>query len=109
MEEWKQLVENENYFISNEGNFKNNRGLILKQNVTDRGYKYCNIRVNNKTKKIKIHRYVAMYFIENKDNKETVNHIDGNKINNNYLNLEWMTRKENIQHGYNNNLMWNKK
>ena len=46
-----------------------------------------------------IHRLVAQFWLDNIDNKKKVNHIDGNKKNNNMLNLEWVTAKENINHG----------
>lgn len=53
-----------------------------------------------------IHRILANVFIENDDpiNKEDVNHIDGNKQNNSLLNLEWVTRSQNIKHAFDNNL-----
>mgnify|MGYP003459575469 FL=1 len=108
MEEWKILIENENYSISNFGNFKSKRKL-LKLNINKRGYKYCNISAKGIVTKVKIHILVARYFVENLNNKDTVNHIDGDKLNNHFKNLEWLTRKENIQHGFANNLMHNKK
>ena len=101
-EQWKQLIENPNYFISSLGRFKNDKKRILKQNINARGYYYCNISTKGKVNKIKIHRLVAKYFIANPYDKDTVNHIDGNKLNNHYLNLEWLTRKENIQHYFKN-------
>ena len=100
MEKWKQLQENPNYFISNLVRFKNIHERILKLNINKRGYYYCNISTNGKVTKVKIHKLVAKYFIENPECKDTVNHIDGNKLNNIYSNLEWMTRRENIQHGW---------
>jgi len=45
-----------------------------------------------------IHRLLCKAFISNPENKAHVNHIDGNKINNNLSNLEWSTEKENSQH-----------
>ena len=105
---WKELKENKNYFISNFGNFKNKYNKILKLNINKRGYLYCNISTNGHVTKIKIHRLVALYFIKNIKNKDTVNHIDGNKLNNHFSNLEWLTRKENIQHAFKNNLMGNR-
>lgn len=101
-EQWLQLIQNPKYFISNLGRFKNFKNKILKININARGYYYCNISTNSKVTKIKIHRLVAIYFVVNPYNKETVNHIDGNKLNNLYTNLEWLTRKENVQHYYKN-------
>ena len=54
-----------------------------------------------------MHRLVAEYFVENPLNKEQVNHIDGNKLNNNMNNLEWVTNQENRNHAIKNNLTKN--
>lgn len=102
IEQWKQLKESPNYFISNLGRFKNIQGKFLNLNINARGYYYCNICTKGKVSKVKIHRLVALYFVVNPYDKDTVNHIDGNKLNNHVSNLEWLTRKENIQHYFNN-------
>jgi hypothetical protein len=51
-----------------------------------------------------VHILVAKAFIINLDNKPTVNHKDGVKINNNILNLEWATKSEQAIHSLKNNL-----
>lgn len=101
IEIWKQIDENKNYYISNLGNFKSKRKL-LKLNINARGYLYCNISTNAKVSKVKIHILVAKYFVNNPENKDTVNHKDGIKTNNIFTNLEWLTRRENIQHYFKN-------
>lgn len=64
--------------------------------VNDNGY----IRVFIYNKTFALHRLIALAFIENSQNKEQVNHIDGNKINNNVDNLEWVTNSENQLHKF---------
>lgn len=51
-------------------------------------------------KAIKIHIAVAENFVSGKKDGLTVNHIDGNKANNHYTNLEWVTQSENMKHAY---------
>lgn len=60
---------------------------------------------NNKQSSFQIHRLVAIHFIENPLNKEMVNHLDGDKLNNHISNLEWVTVKENNQHAYDTGLI----
>lgn len=68
------------------------------------GYKYVTVYANNTSKKLYVHRLMAELYIPNPESKRTVNHIDGDKHNNNLSNLEWHTDSENIQHAYDNGL-----
>ena len=89
------------YFVDKEGKVYSKRKFNslteLKQSKTGHGG-YVKVRINLKDKFV--HRLVAIAYLDNPENKETVNHKDGNKLNNNVENLEWNTRRENTQHAY---------
>lgn len=63
-------------------------------------YKMVGLNKNRIQTQISIHRLVALHFIPNPENKPQVNHIDGDKMNNNVENLEWVTAKENCLHAF---------
>lgn len=102
---WKQvIIENKNicnnkqYFVSSLGRFKNSSGIIMDNyKINENGY----IRVYIYNKTYMLHRLIALTFLENSENKEQVNHIDGNKLNNCVNNLEWVTNQENQIHKFN--------
>lgn len=101
---WKETSV-EGYFISNLGRLKGRTGKIMKARVASKGNAYLSVCIklqgrNSKSKTLKIHREVAKAFIPNPNNLRVVNHIDGNKLNNNVNNLEWCTDSENVIHAY---------
>lgn len=71
---------------------------ILKTSISNSGYELVFIRFKGIKKALYVHRLVAQTFIENISNKLDVNHINGVKTDNKLENLEWLTRKENMQH-----------
>ena len=76
----------------------------LKHDITHDGYHRVTLYKDSKPTHIGVHRLVAENFIPNPYNKSTVNHIDGDKNNNDRSNLEWCTRSENSQHAYDHGL-----
>ena len=87
------------YEISNTGMVKSLPfGRILKPTVNEHGYESVQLSINNKAKRVLVHRLVAITFIDKIEGKESVNHIDGNKTNNHVSNLEWVTTQENSIH-----------
>ena len=94
------------YKISNDGRVFNKKGdKELYYDINHKGYKRVSLFYEGKSKKYFVHRLVAMLYVENPNNKNQVNHIDGDKLNNHYTNLEWVTNKENNSHARRLNLM----
>lgn len=83
---------------------KNNKRRLIKGYIDKYGYRRVLLHIWGKRQKYFVHRLVAMKYIENPNNLPQVNHKDGNKLNNNVENLEWVTAKQNIQHAIKNNL-----
>jgi hypothetical protein len=69
------------------------------------GYLIVKLRDNNKSKNYKVHRIVANVYLDNPSNLPQVNHKDGFKLNNHFVNLEWVSGSDNMKHAYNNGLM----
>lgn len=78
------------------------KGCIIKQVITSNGYYRTKLSKNNVTKNHFVHRLIAITFIPNYNNKETINHKDENKLSNLVSNLEWLSLKENINYGTHN-------
>lgn len=104
---WKEIESDKNYMISNKGSVYSKRtGKILSGEVTKKGY--IRVALTNH-KRYLVHVLVAKAFLPNPENKPQVNHIDGNKSNNNVSNLEWNTQSENMKHAYKTGLQRHRK
>lgn len=110
---WKRLFYNncdygDYYLISNLGRIKNVKNGTIMKNYKNKNNPYYKITLSfgnrNKQVTMRVHRAVAQTFIPNPDNLPQVNHKDGNKLNNNIENLEWVTGKQNNIHAVVNKL-----
>ena len=112
---WKDITGYEGlYQVSNLGKVKSlNKSIIrnngrrqtfkektLKKGLSSNGYYSVSLTKNGKGKTFNIHKLVATAFIENKNNDKCINHIDGNKRNNNVTNLEWCSYGHNEKEAY---------
>ena len=97
-----------NVIANKNGGIKILKGTLMKltrqKGRDEKGYMVVNLRKEGKNKVSFVHRLVAEAFIPNYDNKNTVNHIDGDKSNNNINNLEWSTYSENNKYAIDNGL-----
>ena len=100
------------YQISNYGRLKSfpRKGTgkeikILRPKLKKNGYLEISLRKKGVRKSYSIHRLVAEAFIPNPENKPHVNHKDGNKFDNYFENLEWVTQLENMEHAKNTGLI----
>lgn len=123
-ENWKSIEGYEGYFeVSNYGKIRSLTRQITKSNgkvqkvygqelrpfirdsskITSVKHYRIALRLNGEQKKYFVHRLVATAFIRKPKDKEVINHIDNNGLNNYYKNLEWCTAKENVAHCHNQN------
>ena len=101
--EWKK-VEGFNYWVSNTGLVKNNSGKILKPYDNGHGYKKVSLCKNGKVYRLYVHRLVGFAFVNGFENGLTIDHLDKNRSNNNWYNLEWVTLEENVKRSHVKNI-----
>lgn len=99
-ERWKPIKGYEGlYMISSEGrvySFKQDK--IINQYINNHGYYFVRLSCKEMDwKSYYVHRLVAQAFVPNPDFKNIVNHIDENKLNPKWDNLEWVTHAENVR------------
>lgn len=90
------------YYVNKNGSIYSS---VLKDTLSEgdngRGYKVVSLKIKGirKWKKAYVHRLVAMAYVEGYERSLEVNHKDENKYNNNFSNLEWVTKKYNNNYG----------
>ncbi len=92
------------YTILSDGTLLGKDGNAKKPQLDAKGYLRVQVYVNAKPATEKVHRLVARHFIKNPRNLPQVNHLDGDKTNNDVSNLEWVSNVENMQHAVENGL-----
>ena len=120
MEEWKDIEGFEGfYMVSNHGRIKrlatefecgsrwgSKRIIRFKEKILNTthlcgsGYSFASLSRQGLIKRPMVHRAVANAFLPKVDGKNTINHKDGNKLNNHVSNLEWVSNRENSLHSY---------
>ena len=110
--EWRDIEDYEGlYKVSEYGDVMalnyNHTGKkkLLKQSDDGRGYLKVGLYKNGTLKKYKVHRLVATAFCEGASDFDVVNHMDEDKLNNHYTNLEWCTLAYNTCYSSHNNII----
>ena len=115
MEIWKDVVGYEGFFmVSESGKVKSLdrkqlrsdgtmypvKGKELTPFIGNAGYARIALRRNARQVKYSVHRLIAEAFLEKEIGRDFVNHLDGNRLNNHYSNLEWVSMIENNCHRF---------
>ena len=90
---WKKIQDFEDYEVSDKGEIRNSEGLILQQRLSRNGYLRVNLKHKGKYKTVEIHRVVAQAFL-GAIYKKQVHHKNGDRTDNNVMNLQIVTKKE---------------
>lgn len=99
IDEWVLIEEFPDYEINRSGVVRNRKTRKIKNPTPMKGmYPKVSLQKGHKQYARNVHVLLARAFIPNPMGKPEVNHIDGNKSNNNLDNLEWVTRSENMVH-----------
>ena len=113
-DDWKAVLGYEGLYVVNscgvvkslgrsltrkDGRSYNREERVLTQHPDTKGYMKVHLCKDGKTKNAFVHRIVAQAFIPNPDNLPQVNHINEDKSDNRVENLEWVTCRENVNHG----------
>lgn len=101
MEEiWKEIPNiPRTCYASSLGNIKVEGVGTIPYYINNKGYALVSIYFDGKTHHYSVHRLIAIAFIPNPSNLPQVNHIDGNKLNNQIANLEWCNQRHNYDEG----------
>lgn len=100
MEIWKRVKGFSNYEVSNFGNVKNSiKNKLMTISIRKNGYCVVKLSNNGISKECRVHRLVAIAFIDNPNNLPYINHKDENKTNNHFSNLEWCDSLYNNTYG----------
>lgn len=101
--------KNNKYTILSDGNIVLQDGRLASLQKDSKGYLrwQAHLGARNEVCTEKVHRVIARHFIPNPKNKPQVNHIDGDKTNNDVSNLEWCDNKQNMEHAVKNGLVDN--
>lgn len=91
------------YHVTRDGRVYNKYGKELSASDNGRGYLIVGITHNNRRTTKSIHRLVAEVYLPNPLGLSDVDHLDGDRYNNNLGNLRWLTHGQNIKHSYNLN------
>jgi hypothetical protein len=100
-QQWKTISEHPSYSVSNTGQVRNDKtNHQLKLNQHPKGYKQVTLWIEGKRQSLLVHRLVAMAFIPNPSNYNTVNHRNEIKHDNQISNLEWCSVQYNNEYSH---------
>jgi predicted DNA-binding protein (UPF0251 family) len=104
-EDWKRIANTE-YKVSNKGEIYSEKSAkLLRQNDDGNGYMKVTLWIDGMQSSEKVHRLVATAFLPKMQHQTTVNHKDGDKLNNCVSNLEWLSHSDNMRHAHITGLM----